>query len=318
MLSKFYLAFQKLWILFALFSITLTVGCDDDDDPVSPHGDHFEAVGVYIKSSGVKLFDYYGPDLSNPNDVLGPLQLNVGDNGHWHFNFYDSNKEIIDGPDDTDKFLVIEIKDTSVVEVWDAHNDISKIVESNGWIQFHFNSGVYEGHMKGISANGDTRMRVKVFHVDHYDFTSPEIQVQVLNQVTTNLAKLFENTTELTVSYLDDSSLNSYYSATFSDTLKLSAAGSKTLEAKFFKATMTETQSGYDIQEGAQFSPPVPVHSLKVISSDENIVSIDQTGLGDWEFKITGNNAGSCNITAYIYHDDLVGKAFHSIPVTVE
>jgi len=317
---NFNLAFKKLWaIAFVLLTLPFFVGCDDDDDPVSPNADHFEAVGVYIHNNGVKTFDYFGPNITNPDTVLGPLELNVGDNGHWDIQFYNNSKEVIDGPDESNKFMVLEIKDTSIVQVNDAHNEVSSIVKSSdGWIQYQFNSGIYEAHIKGIQPNGETRLRVKVYHVDHYDFTSPEIKVAVRNQATTNLVKLLELSTELTLAYLNDPSVNDYYSTTFSDTLKLSAAGSKTLEAQFFTANMMETQSGYDIVEGSQFTPGVPVHSLKVESSNTGIATIDQTGLGDWEFKITGDASGMCNITVYIYHEDHIGKTFHNIPVIVE
>ncbi|ACF12518.1 hypothetical protein Ctha_0046 [Chloroherpeton thalassium ATCC 35110] len=315
--SRFHIKFLVFALVSALF---FTTACDDDDDGMSPNSEHFEANGVYISDGGVKVFDYFGPNLPNRDVVLGPIEINAGDNGHWDVNFYNESEQVVEGPiNESDKFLVIEIKDTSVVEVWDAHNEVKQTLKTTeGWTQYQFNTGVYGVHIKGLKPNEETRMKIKVYHIDHNDFTSPEIKVRVRNQVGTNLVKLFEGTTKRTHAYLNDASVNSYYSSTFGDTLNLNTGESKSLEAKFFQATMVEKQAGYEITEGDQFTPSVPLHSLNVITNNDVIASIDQENMDTWEFKLTGESAGTCTITVQIYHDGHLGKAFHSIPVKIQ
>ncbi|MDH7514657.1 MAG: hypothetical protein QHI48_02105 [Bacteroidota bacterium] len=165
-------------IVSAVFALTAG-GCGKNDNPLAPHHDHFEAVGIRLSSSGVKLFEYFGPDLTSTND-LGPIPISVGDNGHWEVQFYNEDRSIVPGPDENEKFLVVEIEDVAIAVVIDPHanlRDTPRLVD--GWMQYRFRSGVYHFHLQGVSAGGRTRMRIKVFHIDHADFTTLPIVLTV-------------------------------------------------------------------------------------------------------------------------------------------
>ncbi len=180
MFSVFSKSLRLSVIVLSVFTLAILAGCKEDS--VSSHEDHFDAQGIYISSGGIKVIDYYGPDITTgTNTVLGPVPILVGENGHWDVQFYNSKKEIVDGPaDEADHFMVVELKDSTVATVDDEHKELrDNPTLVDGWYQYRFNSGVYDFHLVGIKSGAETNLRLKVFHVDHADFTSLQVKVKV-------------------------------------------------------------------------------------------------------------------------------------------
>ncbi len=290
MRANFYSAFSKLWIVALLFStLSFAVGCDDDD-PLSPPEDHFEAVGLQIVQSGNVIFSYYGPDYA-PGTTLtdDTIKISQGLSDHWDVKFYDEDSLVIDPPDDADKSFSAVFSDPTVAELW--------------WHEGE--EGEFEFHMKGLK-EGFTTVEFKVLHNDHADFTTLPIPVMVDTNV--------NHGPPVEVKLNDEDSgdlLATSYEMTSSSepTDTISVTNGETTDhivAYFFDAN--------DIK----FQPGVPPHSLEVTSSNTAIADITGQEPGEpWAFKIEGKSEGTTEITVKILHDGSLGKEFKPISVKV-
>ncbi len=287
---NFFTAFNKLWLVVFLFStLTLAMGCDDDD-PLSPPEDHFEAVGLQIVKSGVVIFSYYGPDFAPGTiETDDTIKISQGLSDHWDVKFYDKDSTVIAPPDDADKSFSAVFSDPSVAELW--------------WHEGE--EGEFEFHMRGLK-EGFTTVEFKVMHNDHADFTT--LPIPVLVDSTVNHGPPVE--VQLKDEDSGDLLATSYVVASSSepnDTIKV-AEGNTTdhIVAYFFD------------DNSIKFQPGVPPHSLVVESGNTAIA--DTTGLEPdepWAFKITGKSADTTDITVKIMHGDNLGKPFKPITVVV-
>ncbi len=130
------------------------------DDPLSPQTEHFEAIGMYISSSGIKVVSILRGETSDTFYV--PIGLTED---HYEAQFYDEDENIIDPPVDEDSYLSWAIDDESVVEVWQHEGE----------------EGEFEFHLRGLE-EGQTMIEFFVMHVDHSDYRSGKIPVVVSNE----------------------------------------------------------------------------------------------------------------------------------------
>lgn len=280
----------SLVLASAVLFMCLAGGCSDDD-PLSPQAVHFDAIGMLIYQSGAVVLDYFGPDYTASDQVadLDSITISQGLNPHYNAKFYDEDGNIVDPPDDADKYLSAVFDDTSVAELW--------------WHEGE--EGEYEFHIRGKKA-GQTTVTFQVYHIDHPDFATLPIPLTVDDQVLHDApigVKLIdeESGDSLATSYLADSSQSVQGSVSIS-----SGTTSDHIEAIFFDYS------------GTEFWPPVPPHSLVVESADTSIVAVTgQEQDEPWAFKLQGKNPGTTTITVYIYHDDHIGKTFKPITVSV-
>ncbi len=139
--------------IFLLF--LMTIACSDD--PVSPKDDHFKAEGIVFLQSGIKIAEIFRGQTSDTLTApLGNMTAGID------VKFYNSNKVMIDPPDDPDLSFAWEISDTSIVGVWQHPGE----------------EGDFEFHLVGKVA-GKTEMEFFIMHDDHADFRSGKISVKV-------------------------------------------------------------------------------------------------------------------------------------------
>ena len=147
-----YVRLATIFMIFAFASI-FTISCDDD--PISPQSEHFEAIGMYISSSGMEIASILRGETDDTlYAVLGELT------DHMDAQFYDEDENIVDPPDDEDSWLSWEIDDENIVEVWQHEGE----------------EGGFEFHLRGLQ-EGQTNIEFMIMHVDHADFRSGKIPV---------------------------------------------------------------------------------------------------------------------------------------------
>jgi len=281
------LIFSLAFILPLLIS-----GCGDDK--LSNQEEHYDAVGIVIYQSGIKVLDYYGPDYQAGDSLayLDTLHASLGLNPHWNAKFYNDDGEEIDPPltpDEGGEQTFAATFTPEIAELW--------------WHEGE--DGHFEFHVRGLETGKGTVI-FNVMHIGHADFTTLPIPVIIDSTMLHDApigVKLFNEESEelLATAWLADSSYTE-------GTLNVSADDSTGhIEAIFFDINDTE------------FWPEVPPHSLVVESSDTTNVTIGgQTEEEPWAFKLYGHNSGSATITVYIYHDGAVGKTFSPIDVDVQ
>ncbi|NTV46646.1 MAG: hypothetical protein HGB11_09055 [Chlorobiales bacterium] len=318
MSNKLNWVFNRLSVLLLALIVFFTIGCDNDDNPSSTDQDHFEAEGIYISNSGVKVIDYYGPDLPSGTSELGPVNINVGDNGHWDMQFYNSSKQLIGGPDEADHYLAVEIQDVSKAKVNDAHLEVTKTsVTNDGWTQYLFKQGVFGFHIQGVQANSETKIRFKIIHVDHADFITLPIKLNVSSDVSTYALKLYDPTnltTPIASAYMND------YSGS-STGLALQNAVQKELVVKMFAVVIS---GGSETSSTEKYPATNNSLSLQVTPGNAGLITVGAvttidhptaTGQKLWKFPVTGT--GNSDITLKFLSGGAVTREFNPIPVTV-
>ncbi len=138
-----------------IFIAFLQLGCSDD--PITPQEEHFEAEGIVFLQSGIKIAEIFQGVTSDT--LLAPLgSMTTG----IDVKFYNSNKEMIEPPNDPDLSFAWEIADTNTVSVWQHPGE----------------EGSFEFHLEGSSA-GETLMEFFIIHEGHADFRSGKITISV-------------------------------------------------------------------------------------------------------------------------------------------
>ena len=143
--------------LIAIFFLTvfLLTGCSEDN-PVEPEEVHFEAIGLYVISSGDTIVKYVGGEVSGKVEVLVGTQTPL-----LSVRFLNEDGDI--GVPDGDEYdLSWSIADESVATV------VSHDEELND----------YQFHIEGKQI-GTTSITVILNHNEHKDFESKAIAIQV-------------------------------------------------------------------------------------------------------------------------------------------
>jgi hypothetical protein len=143
-----------LVISAALFFFT--TACSEDD-PVTPQEDHFNAIGIVLRSSGIQLVSILRGETP---DTLHAMAGVLGD--HLDIFFYDENEQIMDPPTDPNKTLAWEVGDAQLLEV---HQDAG-------------HEGRFEFHLKGVKS-GMTTLELFIMHEGHADYRSGKIPVSI-------------------------------------------------------------------------------------------------------------------------------------------
>jgi hypothetical protein len=142
--------------LIIILPFILFTACDEDD-PVTPQEEHFEAIGVVLTNSGMEVASILRGETE---DTLYAQVGAISD--HLEVKFYNEDEQIVDAPDDGEKTLSWEIGDTAVLEV---HQDDG-------------HDGEFEFHLKGLAA-GTTTLELFIMHEGHADFRSGKFTVIV-------------------------------------------------------------------------------------------------------------------------------------------
>lgn len=142
-------------LTFTVLAFSFT-SCSEDD-PVAPQDDHFEAIGVVLSNSGIKVLSILrGVTTDTLHATVGVLS------DHFDIQFYDEDEKIVDPPHDEHHTLGWEITDTSILEV----------------VQDAGHEGEFEFHLRGKKA-GSTQIEFFILHEGHADFKSGKIPVIV-------------------------------------------------------------------------------------------------------------------------------------------
>lgn len=272
------------FISIIVLSVSLfQLGCSEDDEPLTPSENHFEAEGMVFLQSGITVASIFRGVTTDT--LIAPAG---GRSDHFNVKFLDENQNVIDPPTDPDKSFAWEIDNTAIVAVWQHPGE----------------EGGYEFHLDGL-AEGDTHIEFFVEHEGHNDYRSGPIPIRVEHDPTAHgepigiILKDEETGNVLVTINNQDSTI------TGSITL---AAGDTTdhIEVVFFD------------ENNVEFEPEVPDHSINIISADMNVAGI--TGLEPGEpfaFKVNGVNAGSTTLSIELLHEGNVEDTFDGIPVTV-
>ncbi|BDQ02135.1 hypothetical protein [Ignavibacterium sp.] len=150
---------QRIVLYFlVLFALTLILN-SCKDDPLEPDMDHFEAEGLVLYQSGIKVAEIFrGVTQDTLSAVLGQTST------HFEVKFYNSSKQELDPPDHTKQPFAWEIQDTSLVGVWQHPGE----------------EGSYEFHLVGKQL-GLTQIEFFIMHEGHADFRSGKFPVKITN-----------------------------------------------------------------------------------------------------------------------------------------
>lgn len=283
--SIFGVRLLRIAVVMSAVALVLS-SCSDEDAPIAPEAEHFEAIGLVIYSSGIEVASIL---RGVTDDTLIAPEGALSD--HYEVRFYDDDENVIDAPEQTeDTYFDWTIDDPEVAEVWQHAGE----------------ERAFEFHLRGLEV-GETQIEFFVKHIDHSDYRSGKFPLRVESVAGTHgepigvILEDEESGSELARAHLADSGTPSQGGFTL-------AGGETTdhIEATFFD------------DQDREFSPPAPPHSLLIESSNTSVVTI--TGLEEdepWAFRLQGVAAGSATVTVKLLDDGNVGKVFTSIAVTV-
>lgn len=141
-----------LVLSLALFS------CNDEDDPVAPQEEHFEAVGTVIyDASGKEIVRIFRAETT---DTLFAEAGLLSD--HHTVKFLDEDEEILDPPSEEHQTMSGEIADTDIAQFWQHEGE-------EGGFEFHIDA----------KNPGVTTLEIFINHEGHRDYRSGLIPVAV-------------------------------------------------------------------------------------------------------------------------------------------
>lgn len=273
---------KLLFLLFVAISFVLISSCSDED-PVSPQEEHYEAYGLEIQTSGIKIASIF---KGVTKDTLIVPEGALTD--HWKVKFFSEDSTFLDDPDESKYSLGWEIQNSSIVGVYQHEGE----------------EGGFELHLEGLS-EGETKIEFFIKHQEHNDFRSGQLPVRVEHQEGTHGKPIG-------VKIVDEETgdtLFTYNESTGNTTGGLSVASGSTTDhllARFFDVNNVVYQPGY------------PTHELVINSDNENIVQITEIVSEEFAFKLKGFASGTATIDIIIMHDGAVGKEFNNISVSVQ
>lgn len=280
---------NKWWLAVLLPLALIILACENSDD-LADEEEHFNAVGMVLIDSGVEIFRYFEGEILTPTDNhMDTLIVPVGLTAHWEMKFLNEQEELIEPPDDPDKYLGWVIGDTSLVEFY-FHEG-----EENGF-EFHLNGKIV----------GETTLEFRVMHGEHYDYHTLPLPLSVRNLDGTHgvpvRINVYDEESGTLLAWADDAT-----AGTASGMLSVAAGEtSDHLETRLVDA------------QNREFQPEVPPHALNVQSNDTNVVTVIEPQDPEfWSFHIVGVVAGETSLHLQLLHDDTVGVDFTAIPVEV-
>jgi hypothetical protein len=284
LIMKFkFINFFNLTIIVGLLSIIL-ISCSKEENPLPPQEEHFEAEGMVFLQSGIMVASIF---RGVTTDTL--IAPEGGRSDHFDVKFYDENQNVIDPPSSSDQTLDWEIENENLLTVWQHPGE----------------EGGYEFHLDGL-AEGTTHIEFFIVHEGHNDYRSGLVPVRVEHDPTVH--------GEPTGIILKDEESG--------DTLVTVNNQASTITGSV-ELTSGDTTDHIEVvfvdDNGIEFQPGVPDHSITITSNDTNTAGI--TGLDPGEpfaFKVNGVNAGSTTLTIELLHEGNVEKTFDGIPVNVQ
>ena len=149
---------RKIMAFSFVVCALLSSGCGDDDNPVKDDhdGEHAEAVGFVLRTSGVELVRYEN------GEVGGNIEVGVGrETALLSLRFIDEEGDLF-APESDDGFsLDWEIADETIAEV-----------------EQHQEDGAWAFHLIGL-VTGRASLIIKLNHEGHADFVSKAIEIVV-------------------------------------------------------------------------------------------------------------------------------------------
>ena len=272
---------HKFLFNFILIAFLLIAGCAEDD-PVSNQEEHFEAIGMYFSTSGIKIAQILRGETSDT--LVAPLG---GLSEHIEIQFFDENENLIDPPTDDDKKLAWEIGNSNLAEIWQHEGE----------------EGGYEFHLKGLH-EGVTTIEFFVSHLGHNDYRSGNIPLKVVNE---------ENAHGEPVGFTikDEETGNTLA------TLNADGSVTGTLEVNAGETTEHMEVEFFD-ENGVEFQPASP-HSLYALPNNtDKLLIVGQEEDEPWAFKLQGVSAGNTSVTFGIFYDGELEMTFNPIPVEVK
>ena len=269
-----------VFIFLSIISLTAFSACDKNDDPVTSQEEHFEAIGMIFRTSGIKVAQIL---RGVTTDTLKGPEGAIGD--ALDITFFNPNESEIAPP--SNPSLAWEIEDPTIFEIWQHSGE----------------EGGYEFHLKGLKA-GETRIEFFIMHDGHSDFRSGKIPVKIEH---------------VEGAYGEPVGLILKDEQSGDQIAKINSNGSVEGNITLTNGTVTDHYVVYFFDENnVEFQPAVPSHSLGLQISNTNIASI--TGLEESEpfaFKIQANAVGTTDLQINVLHDGSFEKSFDKITINV-
>ncbi|MBZ0183282.1 MAG: hypothetical protein K8F60_12570 [Melioribacteraceae bacterium] len=273
--------FKRFVIAFTiLISALFVTSCDKTDDPVSTQEEHFEAIGMVFRTSGIEaariLRGITTDTLKGPEGAIGDA-LDI--------TFINEDENEIAPP--SEPKLAWEIDDPTIFEVWQHPGE----------------EGGYEFHVKGLK-EGETKIEFFIMHEGHSDFRSGKIPVKIEHEEGSygepvGLIIFDEESGNQLVKINQDGSVNGNFALQNGTT-------TDHLVVKFFD------------ENGTQFQPPVPDHGIQLSISNTNVAVITgQDAAEPYAFKIEAKSVGTAQLEISLLHDESIEKTFANIQINV-
>lgn len=143
-----------------LLTILLIISSCDEKGSITPPGEHFEAEGLVIKSSGITIAEIFQGETS---DTLSVIKGNLSE--HLNIIFYNHDKQEIAAPNNDEKKLAWEIDNPEILTIKQHEGE----------------EGSFELHLKGLEI-GITHIEFFIKHNDHNDYQSGKFPVKVTSK----------------------------------------------------------------------------------------------------------------------------------------
>ena len=142
--------------VIAAVSIVVLTACEDD--PTSPQEAHFEAEGLELVDSGVRVFRYFQGEVDE--SVADAIEIDMGLSPLLSVRFLGSDGTSIGTPESEEHYLGWVVGDTNVVVVEQHEGEL------------------WEFHLIGREP-GETTIEFRIYHGDHYDFHTIDLPLHV-------------------------------------------------------------------------------------------------------------------------------------------
>jgi len=139
-------------LILLIISLFIT-GCDHGHD--HDHNGHADAEGLVLVMNGVEIVKVW------EGKVTGKITVKAGEETPLIRTFFLDDHQDRFAPEEKDFFLMNEIANTDIAE-----------------FEQHSSDGKWNFHIEGKSA-GSTTIVLKLMHVDHVDFLTPPVTIEV-------------------------------------------------------------------------------------------------------------------------------------------